>query len=68
MKLTNKDIVLLKSWGYENNDIAQIQRAISKMITVYEGNGKKNFKRRCDKNFRYGNIFKWNCKKCISLE
>ena len=38
MKLTTKDIELLKSWGYLQEDIPQIQKAISRSsYSLYNG-------------------------------
>lgn len=39
MKLTNNDKELLKEWGYQDNDINQIEEATRK--TVYEVEGEK---------------------------
>lgn len=39
MELTTKDIELLKSWGYLQEDIPQIQKAISRSsYSLYNGN------------------------------
>lgn len=39
MKLTNEDKNLIKSWGYPEEDLKQIERATTK--TVYESNRNK---------------------------
>ena len=40
MKLTKEDIRKLSSWGYRSEDFAQIEKAASAKLTVYEIDGK----------------------------
>lgn len=66
MKLTNEDKELLASWGFPEKDIKQIERAYT--LTTYESNNKKNIKGRCYKDIGKRLLFKWSCKKHISLD
>ena len=36
MKLTKKDIQLITSWGFPEEDLKQIERATTKTKTIYE--------------------------------